>query len=861
MRWMYSKAANFKSMSEALYDRAKEHMADYDQLKRKEQLGLFDVIALYDSVHGRQELIGRGEQWIPEDILRRNGMNDAQVKAYQGMTRGLDMLHSMINQALIKQGKEPLPKIPGYMPHVWDGAYKVLVKLTKPDGTERIVLVKGFNWRQQAEKFVKELESGKYDTARGTMTPQYDENGVGWRVRKHEDIKEGLMVGIQEHLDAYNTFSTLEPETIQTLEKIERDNMRGITKHILERSGVSGYRGQYGSKQSLLETLRIGSPTNTKIINLFDNYAKSVTEYYRNTLFVDEVASRLTNIYPVDTNGKNSYFTLFENTKELSRHMGEFSYAFTGENINELKFIDSYFQKMALKMGADPLVYKHIVREVRNLLSLVKLRMNPGNYAANFFQPIHTLGLLHMVNESLRGSGLEVPSPSLSFSYAMKNRFKPDKDMNAAIEWALDNGHLKAQLTNELKTEALGRKSIDKWTLGQVNTRIESSSRLTSFMIAYEHMRRIYPDNTMKAREAAKSVMEMTMVNYDHMSRPLMYQNFGVAGEAISPFAVFRNGYVGNMMLMLDLIRRNPLMVTAYRPFIIQQMVFLASAGVIGMIGASEYDLIAKQLNNWFPESFNLPTITELMLKSGAPDWLTFGALSSATTGLPGAQHGVYIGSSMNAVGADDTFTAAILPFVTAIASAAGLTVEAAMAALTGKEVFPDAGAMYKAGRQLLPGAAQYFLDKKFMKPGTDVVPKSSDLYSGGYKRDVEDWDTLFWWGKRSMNESKETTVSRTISQNEQQLKKSTTKLVNAAVNHILDAGPDVAKLPPKQAKARAIQLNGKYDPEFGDKFDEMVRNAIEDRLISQRTKDYKTETPASKRAQDERRKMMGWGR
>lgn len=863
MRWVYSKANDFKSMTETLYQDAIAHFAEFHDMKRKDQLKMMDVISYYDSVEGRRVLTDRGKQWIPDDILKSNGLNDAQISAYHNMTKGLDFLHSMLNQALIKMGKEPLPQVPGYMPHVWNGAYKVLVKVVKPDNTsgkksEYVVMVKAFHFRQQAEKFVKRLNDGTYDEGDNLYRPVVDKlNPDGWRVTKHEDIQKGLMAGIQEHVTAYRNGLILEPEILQKLEKIDQDNLRGISKHILERSDVGGYIGQQGAKDGFLEAIRVGAPYNNKLLTLWQNYAKSTTEFYRNTLFTDEVANRLTQVQPLSMDNKTYYYTLMENTKEIKAHLDEFNSNFTGENHNELKFIDNFLQARSIELGIDPLAYRKTARLMRNFLSMTKLRSNPGNYIANGIQPVHALAMLNYMNTLLRQDGMKTPDPMRAFARMVMRRFNPDPDMAATLDWARDNGHLAAQLENELHSGKLSplMDFINTATGGKINPAVESFSRTSTFMVAYEHFRNVWPDNPDRARKAAVSLMEMTMVNYDHMSRPLMYQNYGVAGESISPFAVFRNGYVGNFLLLADLARRNPLSYQAWKPLLIQQMTFLTTAGITGVIGASEYNLIVNQLNSWFPELFSLPTIEELFMKGGFPDAFTFGVLSASTKGLPGVEHGVSLGSSMNAVGMDDTFSSALLPFVNAIATTLGLTAEKALALITDNAVIPSDVRLYKAGKQLVPGILQGYWDKWFMEEGSNVAPKTSNLAEGGYEREQSDWNAINWFGRRSLVEQKESGVNRIISLSAQQRDAGVKKLVEAATNHTLGLPNGID---PVQARARAIQIMDN-DPEFGDKFDQMVANARANRLIPERRKEANMDTAEGAKRRSERKQLMGW--
>src|SRR4030095_11998210 len=127
--------------------------------------------------------------------------------------------------------------------------------------------------------------------------------------------------------------------------------------------------------------------------------------------------------------------------------------------------------------------------------------------------------------------------------------------------------------------------------------------------------------------------------------------------------------------------------------------------------------MVVNQLNSWFP-GWELPTMEELLFKAKAPDWLTFGSLSAATKNVPGFERGVYMGSSMNAVGLDDITSTALAPFVMAMGSAVGTSAQYLLSEATDKVNPPSADDMYKSQKQLTPGIFQPWIDRfHYMHP------------------------------------------------------------------------------------------------------------------------------------------------
>jgi hypothetical protein len=862
MKYMNNKSREYKSMSDVLYHDAIAHFQDFNSLERASSLELMNTISKFDKPKFRKQLQDSGLQWIPDDLLRAEGVSDEAINAYHSLTKGEEFIFSLLNQTRAKRGQAPLEMIPGYMPHVFPGAYKVMIEVIKPSGNPHksddrwIVEVKGYNFRQQAENLVERLASGKYDhTLPNGQTVRYravhdNQTNLDYKIRKHKDLKSTLMADIQEQQTAYHSLNRLDPQFIQKLEEIESDNIRGFSKHALERSDVKGYYGGEGVKNSILERFGIGDPYNNKLLKLWQNYAKDVVDYYTNTMWESEVFNPMTQARPMEIGGQTHYGVLLENTSNIKKHMAEFSANFTGENINNTSFIDNAAQALSIKIGVDPLLYRSTVRSARNLLSLVKLRINPRNYAANFIQPVHTLGILEMANELLRQGGMstkDLPSPTASMLKAIKNRFSPDEDMAMALYRTKQEHHLDAQLDYELGIKQLSPMLdlVNKLTLGNVTTGIESMSRGTSFMMAYEHFRQIYKGDSERARGAAIQAMEMTMVNYNRESRPMMYQNFGVVGEALSPFAVFRNGYIGNTFMMAKIMKANP---ASLKPFVFSQMVYLATAGMSGIIGAAEINMIVNFLNNHFPE-LGLPTLEELMFKAGWSDAVVYGALSSWTKNIPGLESGVYVGSSLNAVGGDDVFSSAIVPFVGALASVVGLGAREAMSQINDSILPPTKSDWHKPVKQLLPGIFHAPYEKSLMYPGSDVAPKSANL-SGGVERNQSDWNALIISGGRGLRETRESAENRIVAQKEKARKETVKDVIEMGVDHAMGLKTTWSYV--KIAK-RAQELGVPYED-----FIKKVVEGREKRLVSQRLQDLRKRTYEGIQEQQDIRDMTG---
>src|SRR6266567_257861 len=122
----------------------------------------------------------------------------------------------------------------------------------------------------------------------------------------------------------------------------------------------------------------------------------------------------------------------------------------------------------------------------------------------------------------------------------------------------------------------------------------------------------------------------------------------------MSPFAVYRNTYIGNNWLMFRAMKSGGMSPMSMLPMLTFQMVYLATAGAAGIMLTDEWNELARMWNHFVPEK-HLPDATEAFMKFAnmvhmnkqAGDIFTFGMLSNSTKLIPGFGEGTYFGSSL----------------------------------------------------------------------------------------------------------------------------------------------------------------------------------------------------------------------
>jgi hypothetical protein len=205
----------------------------------------------------------------------------------------------------------------------------------------------------------------------------------------------------------------------------------------------------------------------------------------------------------------------------------------------------------------------------------------------------------------------------------------------------------------------------------------------------------------------------------------------------------------------------------------------LIVAGVKGMIGAAEWNLLANTLNE--RAGTNLPTIEELLIESNAPDLLIYG--------LPSTVAGFDMSSTMNAPGVDDEHLA--VPGLEYVGGTllGGSSLMWKMA--IGKDTPDDHMEFWlQASPTAYRGAVEaYYTNEKFGKITGVPVPDPKHRGRGTVHRELSDWYARFLGG-RSLKESRELITFYEMTRIEKQAAKSEETLINIMA-HAIASGND----------------------------------------------------------------------
>ena len=749
LRFYHEQMGQNNDFKAKLYHSLAQHMDLFNNLPEASRLKVQDLARSFDGDMRAKVDMKRQGIWWPDDamIARKGQFSPEEVAAYKEIGNMEARAYDVLKAYAIKMGLEVPERIPGHFPHVWKGPFKVFIKRDadpKAGVKEKLYMVKDFETRLFAEAFVKKLDAGHYPG----FSLQKNDKGEGVRVATIKDYELGVIAAMMQDDRAYKQFVTFSPEMQEVAGRIDSDHAVGFQKHAENRSEIHGWLGEMPRKYDLIDKI-MGKPYRDKrnYLAIYEQYAKAVSDSFANAVFAEDVHNRLfLKNQNILENKHSEYSEIIKNFPVLAKHLEEMFMNHTGMAENKLRSLDEAAMQLSSdKIGVSPYLYRQAIKQARNLLSLIFTRYNPGNWIFNYTQPQHTYSLLYFVNKQRKDNGLSTTDISSIFTDIVTGK-KLTRDEHEALAYARDNHILDPQAEYQVRAKATtkSQKAVEAVSLGRVPTAIEAGGRELSYLIAYKYFKQVLGDS-IAARRSATELMGETMVNYDRSNRPLMFQSFGSVGELLSPFAVYRNAWMGNLIMFGKMAFADKGNFDAWKPLLVSQATFLMTAGALGIVGWSEYDQIMRWLKGWAPEEFgDWPDSRVIMAKMKVPDAVKFGLLAEATKFFPGTPEGVTISGSGTAVGLDDMFDPNIVPFAQAVAKLSGVTLKA----ITGST--PTASEKYEALSGVLPGQGKFILDKLYQAPGVNTSFSAGKL-TGGTDMNFADSVSQAVWGKPSL--------------------------------------------------------------------------------------------------------------
>lgn len=724
MKWVMSNTNKIIGDGVHVYKQLDRHLEPFKALSTTEKRAFMETVIKYDGIKNKV-LRENGLQWLTDDMLRKEGFNDSQVRAYQELTHALDKAWDLIEQTFREQGREPPQRIPGYFPHVWEGSYRLMVR----DAKGKLIDMYAYPTLWQAkfhEKF--NIKDGfKTEVISPSIYPK----------------SNNMAATIMDHL-SLDLSRPLDKAIQKKLQRSEEYAKRGIVTELLARdTNLGGYMGEKG--------LSGWNPVaNDRVLNSYQRYIEDVANHYANSRIAKEVWNPF---FKDMTEGK------YDEVPTFSKTIEDFIGRATGRPENHLKIVDALSRAMMKTLGVAPEGMNTFFKGGAQLLYYTKLSAGNAMYAlSQFLQPlvgIRNISRIHgerIVRGDVTGNTLKAVGTGLG-EYLKWEQGQGSADSMAVMKYLRDKGIIDTHQVDAVDPSNKVKKAID-YASGFISRgleRLETRNRAATTMMFYSYFKDTGMSQT-EAIRAAATQMGLIMGEYSKHQSASMYTDLGIVGHQLRPFGILRNTYLGEAYMNLQLIAdaakevkagRQPMSVMAKSlvPMTMMTGNMMFFAGLAGLVGYQDYNALVR-FHNWlFPDNPWLEAGAKLR-QLGVSTPAIYGMLGSLLPGKPN------IGPSVNMPALTD---AGSLPGPSAVAQL-GPLISAMYSSYKNEPV--DWESTSAALQRLAPGwAAQWVSEWAASKMGGNVPNSSGSFTRNTVKRTPEESTVARLTGKANIPE------------------------------------------------------------------------------------------------------------
>lgn len=515
------------------------------------------------------------EQQFTLAELAEAGFNPKQIEAYKQMRQMQKEALQAQNIALEKQGKKPITEREAYLSSRWSGDWRVPVY----DKKGKLIWYIAEKSRAKANKALQYIKDNGFDIDEAKSKVEFT-GGTG---KQRGNLQ-----------DAYTTMLSIidsgDPRA-QVLKSVMEDGMAndafntlGQKQHFKEKANVRGFIGD--------------RPWNDPISEAFDLF-KEQFEYTKNAYTWAELSEA--------TRASKEVLSNPELVKSQPNNVNYAQrYAKTKLGFGENQAIASLEADLAKLLGQDRARFNNIIGGMKSLFILSKLGFNTGFMMANYVQPLWTAP--HHVMLSKQGFN---HNPFTTFVLGGYDGFNgylryqgkkaPMSDLGIeALKYAEDNGIVSRDMFDE--SAGLGKHGaieMAEKTAGITIKGIEHMARLNAFMSFIHHLDQsgAFKDK-MQMFQKAEEQTTAAMVDYRPGERPMVFDQLGTTGSAMSALQTFKFNYYNQLALFYGEAKKgNPGPLLA----------FIAMQGTIGgalsMPFLQELDDVWELVKSMLPDS------------------------------------------------------------------------------------------------------------------------------------------------------------------------------------------------------------------------------------------------------------------
>lgn len=553
---------------------------------------------------------------------------DAMQEAHSTYRKVMDQALTAVNKGRERLGMKPIEGRPNYMPSRWRGDFSIPV--FDKDGTTVTFITAPNKWAAK--------------TARTWMQenhPEFNFGEVQYRPisRQMKDVEGGFREMMQLFESDDPRAATIQEafEGVLAQKGLEYQNFKRHMK-FKRKEGAGGFQG--------------GKPWYTP--------EQNAKEGFEAAMKYAEQAFRWSEMQEATAKVKELRKNLPEDKVNTANYIKSYWDNVSGHGTAVSRAIDSIVDSVAETVGVGRTTLTDTSRLIKSAMTLKFLGFfNASFLASQAYQPVqmlpHWMSYLH---------GRGGANPLISGAKASMDLVSPLDQMTpegkAAYEYGVKNHIFDSFIIDDIRTVSTkpwldAADAVVRWA----PTKIEGISRASFYMNIF-HQLHESGIRGKQAHETAAKITDMGMTNYMQIERPLIYQQLGAIGDMASALTTFKHNQYNQLAAFGKEGRRRNLL-----PMVLSQLV---AGGMLGFYARDELDAIIDTMNNVFASlNTNMPYIPntkEMLLKSGAPNGLVFGGVSTVT--------GLDMSSRFSAANViPDGVSEMILPFLNDIKSMA----------------------------------------------------------------------------------------------------------------------------------------------------------------------------------------------
>ena len=636
-----------------------------DEIKRIEDLqqsrtesNKMEIDAEINNILGKNPFVPLKEGYFKYEVTNKElkekyKMDEQEIRMYRGIRGAVDKVVDTYN-ASVKNNKDNngatvIEKIPNYLPHIFEGDFRVFLKTWKGKKGYQVDTAVGASNKASANSIAKYFQEEYGAVLKDSKSYNTKVKDGDYIVQIGKINKEPIGT---EQLSAFNrlfeNYDLTESAFIKYQEAIDKARQQtGFKKFSIQRQGVKGFLGsEINAREFFLKSLRKDKNLNLKQSRDFES---AILTYIKgglraaDRLDFNREFGRIMNEPVIAADGsRKTVAQVYPNAKNLAEQLKQNAYGELSTN----KFIEKFEQIGSDYIGQSGLA-KFLGGANQVTLNFKLLFGNMRFILSQALQPYHMIFPKLM---DLKYSGFDKGNVALSQVKAFKDLFFPNKEMKEVIEYMYRNNVVEQKFLNEASAglkpllgakefkklqDPFGRKVFDYnrllkvLTLQDVSGKVEQVSRLNASLMFYNLFKSAGKSKQYSLENAAY-LANKYMVEYNYLEQPGIYgaRGMGAIGKPFGLFKTFQHNYLSQLAEYATKAYKGK--GEAGLVAFMTQMVF--AAGVFGVIGYQTAETILEKMSPTIQKITGkpLPSLTELMLTSDIPNVVKYGIPSAA---------------------------------------------------------------------------------------------------------------------------------------------------------------------------------------------------------------------------------------